>query len=228
MKTVSLVGALVVSALLVGCIQDDLGVDGETGEEIAAQESGVGPPLVSEYESREWQIRAEAVASVEPLIPVFSGVTYTLFNSTLGQYIKYGSRNNGINLVWSQSESLGMSLESTHGLASSVSYGEVVAIKIEGHGYLKYGARDEGVNLRWSDTPVYEWQIRRGVNDEWYDPEHPQALGTVQSIQLYNVELGDQLVYCQRECGINLAWRKTCLVTNRHRRVPALPFVPCW
>lgn len=126
-----------------------------------------------------------------------------LFNTVVDDYLKYGERRWGINLVWSNSDSYSVRLEKANPRDHrDVQIGERVALRFQGGGYVKYGERTWGINLVWSDTPVLEWEIRRR------DASGPVQVGT--SYGIYNRRVGDYLVYCERPTGVNLRWLKDC------------------
>ena len=131
---------------------------------------------------------------------VASGTAYSLRDSYGGNYLKYGVRDSGINLVWSSSPPSGVSIERAGG--GIINYGEAVAIKVTGGGYLKYQTRSSGINLVWSSTPLYEWEVDGGTIGT--------ALPRGTRVRLFNRTTSDNMVYCQRPTGINLAWAKDC------------------
>jgi len=246
MKTVSfkksfvsqLVGALVLSAAVMGCAQDEqASVGGEADEQVAAQESGLSVGdftnalTVGEAEAREWELRSATTTPATGSAQSYG--QYDLYNGTLKQFVKYGERDTGINLVWSENApgANAISIERVDGATGPLHYGEAVAIKFLANGYVKYGERDNGINLRWSNTPVYEWQIRRGPADSLFNPE-PVEVPTGSTIQLFNITRGESVVYCHRHCGINLTWRNNCknIPTPKLTRYYTnyLTDSPCW
>jgi hypothetical protein len=75
---------------------------------------------------------------------------------------------------------------------------EPIAIFIRDGGYLKNQVREYGIDLVWSDKPEYQWQIRGGMPGS--------NISTLGLVSLYNMEVGDFLVYKERTYGINLKW----------------------
>jgi hypothetical protein len=127
------------------------------------------------------------------------GQGYTLSNSVAKQSVRYGSRKYGINLVWDDAADLAnVSFHRQGSSTAPVSFGERLAIGVEGGGYVRYGERDNGINLVWSSTLVYEWELTGGT--------FAQQIPLRQDIQLFNRHIGDLVVYGERNRGINLRW----------------------
>jgi hypothetical protein len=148
---------------------------------------------ISDTKATEWRVDPSGRT-------VYSSSTYSLFDTYNSRYVKYGERTYGINLVWSSTAPSNIRLERSGG--GFVRYGDRVAIHVNDGGYVKYGSRTWGINLVWSSSPVYEWEVRGGT------------VGTVvptgTKVRLFNAAENDNLVYCARPVGINLAWAKDC------------------
>ena len=117
---------------------------------------------------------------------------------TVDRSLRYGERENGIELVWDRSATLANVELVRSGGGTTVCYGDRIAIRVAGGGHLRYGERDEGINLVWSSSPVYEWVI---AGDR---PTTPVPIR--RRVQLVNVDHGDYLCYAERDTGINLRW----------------------
>jgi hypothetical protein len=136
---------------------------------------------------------------------VTSGARTSLLDTYNNSHVKYGSRTWGINLVWQSSEPLN-SFDVQKAGGGTVRYGDKVALRFEGGGFVKYGDRRFGINLTWvssnaTDKP-YEWEIRGGATGT--------AVPKNTKVRLFNSAANDNLVYCARPTGINLAWAKDC------------------
>ena len=133
-----------------------------------------------------------------PTGPLRPGVAYTLRNRIVDRSLRYGERENGIELEWDRSATLANVELVRSGGGTTVRYGDRIAIRVAGGGHLRYGERDEGINLVWSSSPVYEWVI---AGDR---PTTPVPIR--RRVQLVNVDHGDYLCYAERDTGINLRW----------------------
>jgi len=137
---------------------------------------------------------------------------YHLLNRTTGQVVVYGEREYGINLVWSSSLSAAnIRFERPAGASGAIKFDEPLAIYVQGGGYVVYQSRDYGINLGWKsslDASAYQWRIRGG-------PAGTPVLAK-QHIILTNTKVDRDVVYGEREYGINLVWyeEKTKPVMN--------------
>jgi hypothetical protein len=143
---------------------------------------------------------------------------YWLFSNHNDQYIKYGSRSYGINLVWSPNvpqRNVRFIRPPNSGDTGPLKYDEPLAMYIDGGGYVKYGSRSHGIDLVWSSTPSYEWRIKPQFQNagEVINPYH-YWMG------LFNTPKNASLHYATREYGINLAWR----TDNLHERAELWPY----
>src|SRR3954453_11798384 len=128
-----------------------------------------------------------------------SGQKVTLRNDVAHLSVRYGERDYGINLVWDEAVDLGnVSLHSATNPSGRITFGEHVAIRVEGGGYLKYQEREYGINLVWSQSPVHEWEVTGGVFG------HPVRLAS--PVRIFNRLHGDHVLYGIRLWGINLRW----------------------
>lgn len=134
-----------------------------------------------------------------------SGEKVSLFDTYNKSFVKYGKRTSGINLTWSSTDPL-RNIELHKEGGGEIRYGDKVAIRVDGGGFLKYGDRRWGIKLNWvssntSEKP-YEWEVRGGPTGQPVQKNKP--------IRLYNAAENDNVVYCRRPWGINLAWAKDC------------------
>ncbi len=130
---------------------------------------------------------------------------YWLFSNNNDQYIKYGSREYGINLVWSPyfpQRNVRFMRQPNSGNTGPLKYDEPLAMYVDGGGFVKYGSRSHGIDLVWSTTPSYEWRIKPQFANagEVINPYH-YWMG------LFNTAKNASLHYGTREYGINLDWR---------------------
>jgi hypothetical protein len=143
---------------------------------------------------KEWSLRYSTSMDPRTYHP------FSLYSQWVNQEVRYGSREYGINLVWSPGTTREWRLQRCCSWETgAIKWGEPLALWNEtNRKWVKYGERDNGINLVWSDTPVYEWSIRAGT------------IGTVatrsSSLALYNAVERDYVVYGERACGINLRW----------------------
>lgn len=157
---------------------------------------GLGILSLSHARILDWQLLGRGG-------PVVSGLRLSLWNITDKEYLKYGSRTWGINLVWDKTPNLhNVQIFNEGKVGSPIKYTENVSIYVKGGGYLKYEKRSFGINLGWSSKPVYEWNI--GGNGG--DPMMPIKQGDY--LCLYNLKAKDAIVYDNRKVGINLVWAK--------------------
>jgi hypothetical protein len=134
-----------------------------------------------------------------------SGDKVSLFDSYNKSFVKYGERTSGINLTWDSKDPL-RNIELHKPGGGVIRYGDKVAIRVDGGGFLKYGDRRWGIKLNWvssnaSEKP-YEWEVRGG--------ETGQPVPKNKPVRLFNTVENDNVVYCRRPWGINLAWAKDC------------------
>lgn len=158
------------------------------------------PSVFSDYSNREWLV-TKTCSSATPC-PVRSQDVIGLFNNHKKSWIKYGSREYGVNLVWSSTANRSIRFELPGNSEDALTYGTSFAIKVGAAGYLKYEARDYGINLAWSNTPVYEWRLAGGPAES--------VLYQNQPFGLVNLTVGSSAVHCPRDYGIDLKWRHDC------------------
>jgi hypothetical protein len=195
--------AVLMATGVAGCAQDDAQVGDEPGADVAQESAALSVPAlfnaisVSEGDATEWRIDGQGALT--------KGSAESLFDYPSGKYVQYGSRDTGVNLVWSTSVPVDNAIVfETASREQVVHYGEAVALKLTANGnkYLVYAERPSGINLRWSVNPTYEWEVRGGTLGEVV------PRGT--RVQLFNRMRGEDVVYCSRRCGINLDWRPDC------------------
>lgn len=159
----------------------------------------------SAREVGQWTVYGQEAA-------VVPGRRYGFLNTYNRKSLRYGRREYGINLEWDGARTgrhitflrLGTSTE-------PITYGETVAIKVEGGGYLYYREREYGINLEYAPVPVYQWELAGGQRGRPVaaDPDSATVERTGASqyrVRLYNVVHGDYVVYGERDYGINLRW----------------------
>ena len=145
----------------------------------------------------DWIIKSNNT-SMSNVIPEDFTFTYDLVNDSIKKSLRYGERDNGINLVWGNEETGdNIRFRRQSGSNDLLRFEESIAINVNNGGWLKYGERDEGINLVWSNVPVFEWTIK-GLNAE--------AITTNQVVGLFNQKVSDTLEYGERDNGINLVW----------------------
>lgn len=162
----------------------------------ASGEASVAP--VSDPSATEWVFR---YISTTEAVPVYSSEYLNLFETYNNNYVKYESRDYGINLGWSSTQPRNIRFLRASG-SGPLRFGDTIALQITGGGYVKYGSRTWGINLVWSSTPVYEWRIEGGSPG--------QQVLTNQRIRLVNNRETRGMVYCRRPVGVNLAWQDNC------------------
>ena len=161
-------------------------------------------PQLVPPDTRIWQVL--------PGKPLVAKQSFSLYTSPPGQFVTYGSRDYGINLVWAKSKPQidNFTLSRASGAGGPINYGDVVALKEKTGGYIYYKSRKYGINLEFSAQPVYEWEVRGGrtgtpvVQGKWGDS--PNYISDVQ-ISLYNRTINCYVGYGSREYGINLVWK---------------------
>jgi hypothetical protein len=123
----------------------------------------------------------------------------TLRNAYAEASVRYGEREHGINLVWDGAADLAnVSLHRAGGANGPLTFGEHLAVEIDGGGFLRYQEREYGINLVWSESPVHQWEVTGGV--------FGRAVPLTESVSLFNRRHGDHIVYGKRRYGINLRW----------------------
>jgi hypothetical protein len=154
--------------------------------------------------TRIWQVL--------PSQPLVAGKSFSLYTSPPAQFVIYGSREYGINLVWAKSKPQvdNFTLARASGAGGPINYGDVVALKEKTGEYIYYKSRKYGINLEFSRQPVYEWEVRGGrtgtpvVQGKWGDSAN--NISDV-VIALYNRTINCYVGYGSREYGINLVWK---------------------
>lgn len=123
----------------------------------------------------------------------------TLRNLQENESVRYGDRDNGIELVWDAATDLGnVTILSEAGGSAPITYASPVALRFTNGGFVRYAEQDRGINLDWTASPRYEWEITGGR------PGTPVSLND--PVALLNTEHGDHLIYDERIYGINLRW----------------------
>jgi hypothetical protein len=171
----------------------------------ASGQASVAP--VSNASATEWIFRGVSTTEVLPLYP---NTALNLFDAHYGNYVKYGSRDYGINLVWGSAPTNNVRFLRAAG-SGPLRFGDTIAVHIASGGYVKYGSRTWGINLVWSSSPVYEWQVEGGTVG--------QVVYTNQRVRLVNRTERSGMVYCRRPTGINLAWQDNCTEALGYRIV---------
>ena len=160
----------------------------------------------SEELTVEWRVGgAGTCSSDQSSCTLSAGSPIYLLNNHIEKYVQYGRREYGIDIVWAgpvPKPVKGVRLIRATGTLDPVSYGEPMALYVEGGKYLKYAEREYGINLVWSDTPVFEWKLDGGVAG--------RPVNSRRQVGLVNTKIGEHVVYCEREYGINLKWAKDC------------------
>ncbi len=120
-------------------------------------------------------------------------------------FVKYGERSHGINLVWTNiplDQWILKNKNESEVKNSEIKSGDIVALyNMKQSDYVVYGVRSKGINLRWlrdqssipRDDP-YNWTIFIDQNTG--------------RIKLKNRSNNKFLVYSDRSWGINLGWNK--------------------
>ena len=134
-----------------------------------------------------------------PGVELMPSARVTLRNTKENKSLRFGERENGIELVWDNATDLGnVRVQRQSGGASAIAYATPVALRFDTGGYLRYANRSTGINLDWSATPRFEWEITGGP------PGTPVRLN--RPAALLNTTHGDHLIYDERPEGINLRW----------------------
>jgi hypothetical protein len=165
--------------------------------------SAFGQPVPGEELAKEWWANGSGKCdSYGMTCTLNAGTPMSFRNTHIDQYVHYGRRKYGIDLEWSFKDVKGISLIRPSGTLDPITYGELLALYVEGGKFLKYAEREYGINLVWSDTPVFEWKLDGG---------RPGRLVNSRSgVGLANTKIGQYVVYCEREYGINLKWATDC------------------
>jgi hypothetical protein len=131
--------------------------------------------------------------------PLLAGTAITLRNTVIDRSLRFGNRENGIDLVWDEANDLGnIVLHNESGTNAQIRYGDTIGIEVDGGGFLYYAERDEGINLRFATSRVTEWEVTgRSIGE-------PVQIG--ERVGLLNTAHGDHMVYAERDEGINLRW----------------------
>ena len=167
------------------------------------------PPQTEPAGTRIWQILPSA-----PLVP---GQSFSLYTSPPGEFVVYGRRDYGINLVWAKRKEqrdygapANFTVSRASGTSESINYGEAIALREQRGGYIHYKKRDYGINLEFSGQPVYEWEVRGGRTGtpvvQRKEGDSPSNISDV-VISLYNRRINCYVVYAERKYGINLVWK---------------------
>jgi hypothetical protein len=173
-----------------------------------------GQSMTTEELNSEWTVSAGTCNSNATICALNAGTPISLWNNYIRNYVQYGERDYGINLVWARrgpTPVKDIRFMRASGTLDPVIHGEALALFVEGGKFLKYSEREYGINLVWSDTPVYEWKVEAGApggHDNSGDPG--TRVNTRKPIGLVNTKIGQHVVYCEREYGINLRWAKDC------------------
>ena len=127
--------------------------------------------------------------------------TFALYVSG-GGYVKYESREYGINLVWSKTPVYEWKFIKDNSSADVQLNTSVALFNLTANDYILYEEREYGINLKWlRDTKLndaHDWQIEG-------------TLGSRPCIYLKNATMMRKnqkpyIVYGEREYGINLVW----------------------
>jgi hypothetical protein len=166
---------------------------------------------MAEVDVQQWRLLG---AGAELL----SGRQVTLRNEVINSSVRYGEREYGINLVWDQAADLAnVSFHRAPGAGGPVTFGEHLAVRVDGGGFVRYQDREYGINLVWSQTPVFEWELTGGAFGS------PVRLTSL--VGLFSRLHGEHVVYGEREYGINLRWWGD-LDVNANGDYPPLPVRP--
>ena len=155
--------------------------------------------LDREAAGREWTITGSCPGGICP--EVYSTSNFALKNNDNNSWVKYGEREYGINLVWSNTASSTVSFKKQSGDVV-IRYGDRIALRFSGGSGVVYGERRWGINLVWTSNIVYEWEITGGTRG--------QALHINDRFGLLNRQNNDLVVHCQRATGIDLMWASDC------------------
>ncbi len=107
--------------------------------------------------AREWVI-FDAPGTGTPYHDMHYGERFALYNASAGSYVKYGWREYGINLLWSEDPVYEWSFEGHDGAAPlggdrRVWWTDHVALYNHNlDEYVAYGEREYGIDLDWLDT----------------------------------------------------------------------------
>jgi hypothetical protein len=129
---------------------------------------------------------------------------YNLLCGTNSEYLTWGKRSVGVNLVWTSDPNVRkIHFRKQNGMEGAIETGELVAFGLGGDpSFLYYNERPAGINLAWSSSPKFEWKIISSSGNSG------EAIQPGQTIAIFNVNAvpPDFLVYHERPAGINLGW----------------------
>jgi hypothetical protein len=128
---------------------------------------------------------------------------YNLFCETNREYVTWGKRTHGINMVWTSDPNLRKIHFRRQVGEGEIRTGDVLAFGLGGDpAFLYYKKRPVGVNLDWSSSPRFEWKIisSSGNSGEMLQPGQKMAIFNM------NADPPDFLVYHERPLGINIGW----------------------
>ena len=178
-------------------------------------QSAITQQIPTDELNDEWGVGGSGTCNSDQTICALNASSpIYLYNKHVERYVQYGSREYGINLVWAPrgpSPVRAVRLMRAKGTLDPITYGEPLALYVEGGKYLRYAEREYGINLVWSDTPVFEWKIEGGVPARLVNSRRP--------VGLVNTNIGQHVVYCEREYGINLRWAKDCKRTPKPKPI---------
>ncbi len=208
-------GSLIIGALALvgsmGCAaEDELATSDTDGTEAVAsttselsREEICYAPWVDDYHAQEWKIYGQGQW-------VNSYDWYAQYDSYNNQYVKWGQQSYGPDLWFYGGNMFNMKYERYGG--GDVHYGDKVAIRVGNYGYLYYVPQQNGYgyDIRYSNQPKYEWEIHGG--------QYGWKVPTNYNVSIYNQYRHDEMVYCQRNYGIDLSWGSECHDTGNYGR----------
>jgi hypothetical protein len=149
---------------------------------------------------------------VLPSRALVAGQSFSLYTAPPSEYVVYGRRDYGINLVWTKNKPQldNFTFSRASGAAGPIMYGDVLALEESTGRFIYYKERKYGINLEFSRQPVYEWEVRGGnigkpvVERNWGD-----SASNISDVMfsLYNRTVKCYVGYDSRKYGINLVWR---------------------
>lgn len=182
-----------------GCVVDSGSTPSDESDDI--ESVGEAAAAIS-FPDAEWRAEGPPCTWTTPC--TITGNSYVgLRNTFINQFVVYGSRSYGINLVWYNGANPG-NVRFIPQFGGTVRYGDPVAVFVANPNtekYVRYGSREYGINLVWSSYPVYEWRITGGAPGALVDLNQPFGLSN---------DKQTHVVYCPREYGINLRWNSDC------------------
>ena len=198
--TVATLGTLLLGAC--GVSDEYSGGAAAGGASLTASVPGI-PAYIAE---QEWanipkNLRCINQADGSRLCPLASGFNHEhyIYNGHLGKFLSYGSRRNGINLVWADKPQMHFTYHMQGRSGGYITYGTPVAIHVKGGGFLVNQRRSRGIDLGWSSAPSYEWTFRGG-----------SGLVDTNLRGLFNTKINDFVINCSRKYGIDLRWARDC------------------